>query len=631
MKFDSRCAHICSTRLSEGVISPYNSIRELQQYASSLVMSEPRSPNITLSADVQTFAIHGKELHLPSMRAGLRRLFSEVSDLLDDVLLHQDIPIEVPRDLADDMGNTTRQYSWLDNGTFTQKEYPLLEQYLNDPNQRLGWQGQDGKFHFNAAAGSALMEKTAKINRGLSMLNNIVNSLPARRTQFVDQKIRNSWRRRSTYREQGRLRWVYQYSKKSNGRKMDTFLPILVADELQALQEKYLILVRPLEELLAFALWGEKARVLYYEYMYVEMGHRVNEDMFSRHVVEYMKDYCGVGINVEELRQLSVCIMREFIPAQHHYNTMDNNTGDLIQDHTTNMSRGNYGGLEGSMPYLTTDAMFKYDDFCTRWHCVTGFGKYPAPPPLRMIRAPGQDMYPTNINVPSGPAIDGKTETSSGLMEMMQLLLAKVKNLEAQMTMQGATTSATLQEFRVQTKNDIRDSVAECFAAFEGSSTKDWNNNRRSDVAQDMEMDDPIIERGSPTPELEYEEVVDVALDAIRGLLGKPDAEYRSENQEKAIQHCLKMHSNLVAIMSTGEGKSMTWQVCAKLQPHIKNVVVISSAANLIAQCKRAKDMGLKAHHFTFSDQKTSAAEAFGNHNLIFVAMETAANGRFHG
>jgi superfamily II DNA helicase RecQ len=56
----------------------------------------------------------------------------------------------------------------------------------------------------------------------------------------------------------------------------------------------------------------------------------------------------------------------------------------------------------------------------------------------------------------------------------------------------------------------------------------------------------------------------------------------------------------MVVVMGTGEGKSMLWQVPAKLQPHIKNVVVISSAANLVNQHKRALDMGLKAYHYRF-------------------------------
>ena len=80
--------------------------------------------------------------------------------------------------------------------------------------------------------------------------------------------------------------------------------------------------------------------------------------------------------------------------------------------------------------------------------------------------------------------------------------------------------------------------------------------------------------------------------------------------------------------MGTGEGKSMTWQVCGRLQPTIKNVVIISSAATLVNQYNRAKDMGLNACLYRFSESKGSGAP-FEANNLIFVGMETAGDGRF--
>jgi hypothetical protein len=633
----SKCKDICTTRLSEGVISPYNSIRELQQYASSLVKTEPRAPNVTLSSDVQTFAIHGKKLHLPTLRSGLRKLYDEVSTALEEVILHQSIPITIPETLADDMSNTTRGYSWLDNATFTEKQYPILEGYLNDPSQRLCWKGLDGKLHFHAAGGSNFMKKTAFVNRGISVLNDIANALPARSTEFVDHKIRNSWRRRACYRDQGRLRWVNQYSKKTNGQKMDTFLPILVADELQALQEKYFILVRPVEELIALELWGQESRVLYHEYMYVEMGQRVNEEMFSRHLRTYLGKYIGADIGVEELRQLSVSIMREYIPAQSHYMVMDQNIGDLIQDHGTGLSRGHYGGLEGGLPYLTTDAMFKYDDFCSKWHCITGFGKHPAPPPLRLLQTGGQPTHSTPVPDTS-TSIGDNVEQTGELMQMMRSLMNKVTHMESQLAVQAATTSTTLQEFRVQTKNDIRDGLAECFATFEATTSRTTNHLANIEDDTFVEMDGPdnfggVADMGnrmeeSSESELEYGPVVDIALNAMRLLLRKPTVEYRSTYQRQTIQACLALSSNVVAVMGTGEGKSMAWQVCGKLQPSIKNVIIISSAANLVNQHRRAKDMGLDACLFRFSEGKGSET-MFERNNLIFAGMETAGDSRF--
>ena len=105
-------------------------------------------------------------------------------------------------------------------------------------------------------------------------------------------------------------------------------------------------------------------------------------------------------------------------------------------------------------------------------------------------------------------------------------------------------------------------------------------------------------------------------------------AEYRSLHQQQTIQACLGMTSNVVSVMGTGKGKSMVWQVCAKLQPTIKNVVILSSAANLVNQYERAKDMGLAACLYRFTETKGSGALLESN-NLIFVGMETAGDHRF--
>jgi hypothetical protein len=221
-------------------------------------------------------------------------------------------------------------------------------------------------------------------------------------------------------------------------------------------------------------------------------------------------------------------------------------------------------------------------------------------------------------------------EQSGGVMQMMQLLLDKVTRMESQLAIQAATTSTTLQEFRVQTKKDIREGLAECFATFEGTSSfRDTNDMPFIDTDGPTITDNIMnMDDGSPEPELEYGPVVDVVLNTMRLLLKKPTTEYRSIYQQQTIQACLALASNVVAVMGTGEGKSMAWQVCGRLQPNIKNVVIISSAANLVNQYQRAKDMGLDACLYRFSESKGSGT-LFEAHNLIFVGMETAADSRF--
>lgn len=533
----------------------------------------------------------------------------------------QTIPLHIPEDLEDDMTNTTRGYSWLDNAKFTEKPYPLLELIMEDPDQTLCWKDREGNFHFHAKGANEFMQDASDINKDLSVLDHTAHGQPHRGTEFVDSKIRNSWRRRNGIRNLGRLYWVEQYSKKTNGKQMDTFVPVAVSEKVQEVEEKYLLLIRPVEELIARELWGEEARVLYHEYMYVDMGTRVTPDQFSRRLGRYMKRLVGFPVATLEWRHLAVAITREFIPVQYHRNFKANSIGDLIMDHLTDTAQGIYAGLEGDLPYLTTDAMFKFNDFCAQWQCVTGFGKHPPPLPLRLAHT----QTPPGPYIPAGQVGPVAPPAGGDVMQMLQAVMDKMNSLEATMTTQNARVSSTLQEFRVQTKEDIRQGLAECFATFNPRQAEQPASVQHQASIPEPPPDIPT----RPDSPLEYSEPMsETILKAIRHLLGNPEAQIRSEGQLRSIEAALQLQSNLVSVMATGEGKSMIWQTCAYLQPGVRNVVVVPSAANLSEQFSRAEKMGLKPLHFKFGG-RTPQEHHFGESNLVFVAMETAADRRF--
>ena len=81
---------------------------------------------------------------------------------------------------------------------------------------------------------------------------------------------------------------------------MDLFLLILMAPEIQQLDEMYLILLRPMEEVLAYAIWGSKSRMLYREFMFVQMGQRVMETMLYKQFPVMYKRYFGVDFLLTE-------------------------------------------------------------------------------------------------------------------------------------------------------------------------------------------------------------------------------------------------------------------------------------------------------------------------------------------
>jgi len=189
------------------------------------------------------------------------------------------IPYAILDDIKDDMTNTRWGYSWLHDQCYIKEPNPLMRRYLEDPEEKLAYIGPDGKLHINGHHGCEIMEDMKFINEHLCFLYDQVNSQGIRGTSLTDLRISNGSRRRNHHRHHGRTRHILQYTKTTNNWEMDIFLPILMAPAIQHLDKMYLILLRPMEEILAYALWGKQSYRLYREFMFVQMGHRLTEMM----------------------------------------------------------------------------------------------------------------------------------------------------------------------------------------------------------------------------------------------------------------------------------------------------------------------------------------------------------------
>lgn len=266
----------------EDRICPYNSVREMQHFASSLAMSRVSPPAITWSHDYSSVSFRGTSIKIDDMRQGLITMEQKIKDIFDDVSMHHVIPYQIPPNLIDDMTNSTAGYSWLDNGHFTNGNNALLKVLLDEPKCRLGCINSAGEFQWNMVAAHTIMTKLRDANAYLSVLLHIIPSQPSRAPEHVDNKIRNSWRLRNLFMRDGEMWMITQYTKTSNITGHDSFLPMLIPTRLAQLLQKYLLIFRPLELVLANSIWGEAAMQVYHDYLYVDMGKKVNPEDFSQ-------------------------------------------------------------------------------------------------------------------------------------------------------------------------------------------------------------------------------------------------------------------------------------------------------------------------------------------------------------
>ena len=367
-------------------VCPFNSIFEMQQFASAIAKNRAAPPVINWSDDYSKLTVRGQCIKLDSVRAGLQEMESKAWEILDDITLKERIPYNIPKDMVDDMTDSSIGYSWLDNGPFTESENALLQKLMQDPASKLGYK-ENGKLKCNMVAAVGLMDKLAEVNRLLSVLLHIAPSQPARGTEHVDQKIRNSWRLRNLFHQDGKLWMVTQYTKTTNLTGRDVFIPMIVPDRLAKLLEYYLVVFRPLETTLAGIIYGKDAAQLYHDYLYVERGERVSSKDFGQYFTTITAQYMNVPLLMSYYRHAAIAIKREFIDAIYHItSTHDDEVGDLLSGHSTPTARRIYATKYGDLPFLTTDAIREYINFCMRWHQVMGYGDGPIPLPLQMLR-----------------------------------------------------------------------------------------------------------------------------------------------------------------------------------------------------------------------------------------------------
>jgi hypothetical protein len=657
-----------------GVLSPYNTIQELQTFASCLAIVEPRPAKIVLSDDLQTLTVNGKPLSLQQWRSGTQRAMQDMEDLIMKVLKGKEIPFTIPDDIMDDMTDTTMGYSWLNNAKFTEDDNPLLKCYLNDPDSPIGYQSADGHFHFHVDHIMPIMETMAQINKLHCFLSNQVNSQAIRGTSLADLRLQNAHRHRNHHKANGETHHIIQYTKTTNNREMDIYLPVLMNPVMRRLDDMYLILLRPLEKQLAFALWGEDAKMMYEEFMYVQMGQRVDEKMVYKQFPKLCKEYFNVELNLSDYRDWAIGVMREYIAPEYRLGSKGDMVGDLMAQHGSWTAEHFYALLEGGLPYITTEATWQNDQFCHIWHDVSGFGSNPPPLPLKLI---ARKAYVS----PVLPVSTSDGLNSPEALQMLTQILNKVTHLEERLTLNEASLGGKLQNLRQEIKEDVQDALASGLVtlhksstthsisentaaaediqdalASETSATHSFTENTIAATAgDDVDMDDMYLPTTEPlsldqslymdTPltnqismaenpikltgsELEQSMAVNhmpsgvsesTALRALHTALGRSDATWRSPEQRATILHTLDNSRNIISVMKTGMGKSMTWILAALLQTII--CVVIVPFHDLLEQhLSRAKHMGCRAMKWT------AKSTSINNCNLIFMAMETAAS-----
>ncbi|KAF8057950.1 hypothetical protein FPV67DRAFT_1429157, partial [Lyophyllum atratum] len=379
---------VVAPQIVPGVPSPYNAVIDYQRFASTLAMNTAQAPATRVSEDGETIVYKGTTLEVTPWRLGMRASFERLEGLLSEISLDDPrFTHTIPENTPDDWTNSDRGYSWLHNGQFTEDKRMLLKHMLADPNQKLCSVLRDGTLAWNVPSLLAFMRKAAEINRLLSILAYLTAGQTPRMAEYVDHKIANSFRPRTVFLHLAIVWLILRRTKWENLVRHDTFIPIKCHKRLSNLFARYLLFVRPVEIDFAHIIWADaKIRVMYQEFLWVEMGKRVTPEDFSNSLRGFLVDSCGgVDAGGRDYRQLAVAIARTYLGSEFEIDEEEEDILSAQRAQSLLITRKHYAPEVNHLPSMTSELLLRYGRMSDMWHEVTGF-KEGTPPMIPLAQ-----------------------------------------------------------------------------------------------------------------------------------------------------------------------------------------------------------------------------------------------------
>ena len=415
-----------------------------------MAWADDQAPTTTVNEAGTKVTYKDVTLDVEKWILGLRKGLEDLRLSLEECSGGQLLPVTLLDDIPDDMTESLRGYSWLNNGVFT-KPYALMEVMMKDEKVEICKKGREG-LEWNHPAVSKLMLKLSALQFPLAILLNALPGQPARISELMDSKIRNSTRGRTLFRAHNNDWLITRRVKHENQIRREVFIPKKVPPELQQLLDYYLLIVRPLEIDLARLLWGEKTAVLYHEYMFVYMGKRMEEEQFSQALKHFSKKYFGCEVGPRAYRQLVIAIARVYLGSEYeiYEDDQEREEGDALAEqagHSASTRRLHYAAQHGHLVGMTSDVLLRFGHISEAWWQLTRF--HPGKPPILPLRQRRQIRQDA-----------ANSSTAFGPQPQPGVAAAAAPNLAALTETLTATLKASIAQMKIELHAEIQTAVA---------------------------------------------------------------------------------------------------------------------------------------------------------------------------
>lgn len=352
-------------------------------FVTGVIRREDSRPIFEMTASGNGFTLHGKTFDRSGFALLFQNAHSKAVSMLDSMGDFTVLPPNLEL-TGDSLVDDTPNFSFL--GANKQVIRPLAAQSLKAVLTRTGPSAL--VLQHNEVTGNSVwsfprmeefMEKAATILDCILILMHITGGQPVRGPEILSTTFRNMPNvHRSLFIHLSRLMTIYTYHKVCADlplqcihltdaflqglfrRGAEKLIPRFFHDMIMTVLLRYLITIRPIEELFAGILWGPEAKERYHHILFVHQGRQMTTSYLSRQLKKHTAAaFNGLEMATADFRQASAGLGHDLklgmIEPEEQLGTLDETAG-----HSSTTAERFYAFLPGNPGQLTSLMMARF-------------------------------------------------------------------------------------------------------------------------------------------------------------------------------------------------------------------------------------------------------------------------------
>jgi hypothetical protein len=317
---------------------------------------------------------------------GVQNMLKDLDKKMHALSGGKPVKYTIPKEHSDDLSSTGRGGSWLEAAYTEPREQGLMHGMVSQNVWNLSY-AEGGRLKWNLTACRDFMRKAGDIVDLIVSLVHMGSGPPLRGEEIIRDQITNGVQRRTIYLVFGQIMAIRRHSKNTNVKGMDAFNVCYFPKSLTDSISYYLLVVRPLERLVATVLYQNQDTPAenYNLFLYVKEGKRMTSSDLSTTLGKVCLQYIGTSLSIQPLRHILIAFQRAYVEELRVPRW--NNIGDLISSHSSHIADAHYAVEHGQPEGYTAEYLLNVQEWCDDYHDAIGLGDRNIPlVPLRAIR-----------------------------------------------------------------------------------------------------------------------------------------------------------------------------------------------------------------------------------------------------